>query len=90
MVDDEGSSSPSGLSFEGSAFRCLLAVHIVDEIETNGRATTSLLATIIEKNQPYISQRVTRLREHGIEVNLYDTPEQAANYLPDDESGDEE
>lgn len=60
----------------------------LDEIEDHGRATTGLLADIIDKSQPYISKRVTRLREHGVLVEvasgLYDTPEQAEEYLPDE------
>lgn len=61
---------------------------VLDEIEDHGRATTGLLADIIDKSQPYVSKRVTRLREHGVLVEvasgLYDFPERAVEYLPDE------
>ncbi|WP_394743062.1 winged helix-turn-helix domain-containing protein [Natronococcus roseus] len=60
---------------------------ILQEIQTNGRATTGLLADIIGKSHPYISKRVTRLCEHKVLVEvasgLYDTPQQAETYLPE-------
>ena len=62
---------------------------ILNEIEDHGRATSGLLADIIDKSQPYVSKRVTRLREHGVLVEvasgLYDTPEAASEYLDEEQ-----
>jgi len=49
---------------------------ILDEISTNGRATTTLLADVVDVSRTYAGDRVRRLREHEyleeIAPNLYD------------------
>ncbi|WP_083866580.1 winged helix-turn-helix transcriptional regulator [Natronococcus occultus] len=61
---------------------------IITEIRSNGRATVSLIADIIDRHDQHVRERVQRLEEHGVLVNvapyLYDTPEQAQEYLPEE------
>ena len=49
---------------------------ILDEILTNGRATTTLLADVVDVSRTYAGDRIRRLREHEyleeIAPNLYD------------------
>lgn len=62
---------------------------IIDEITSHGRASVQLLADVTGKNKTYIGDRVRRMREHGMLVEvaprLYDTPDQAAEYLNSEE-----
>lgn len=57
---------------------------ILEEIRENGRATAGLLDKTIDKTRVYISQRIKRLREHDILIevapNLYDLGERQAEY----------
>ena len=58
---------------------------ILQEISDNGRATTTLVAGVVDVSRPYVSDRITRLREHGflIEVapNLYDITDKGCDAL---------
>jgi DNA-binding Lrp family transcriptional regulator len=49
---------------------------ILNEISANGRATTTLLADVVDVSRTYAGDRVRRLREHEyleeIAPNLYD------------------
>jgi DNA-binding Lrp family transcriptional regulator len=60
---------------------------ILNEIEENGRATVRLLADVLDKSRHYIQDRVERLQSHDMVIkvapSVYDTPEQAENYLDD-------
>lgn len=57
---------------------------IKNEIKENGRATVSLLAKIIPKSEQYIRERVRRMREHGILIEiaprLYDIADRKPQY----------
>lgn len=57
---------------------------ILEEIREHGRATAGLLDKTIDKTRVYISQRIKRLREHGILIevapNLYDVAERRDTY----------
>ncbi|WP_096391457.1 winged helix-turn-helix domain-containing protein [Halopenitus persicus] len=65
---------------------------ILDEIDAHGRATTTLIARVIDKNEQHVRDRVKRLVEHGVLMtvapHLYDRPEAARDYLPADEFDD--
>lgn len=45
---------------------------ILDELKT-GRATAAYLGQRVDWSREYITQRLRRLEEHGIVVNLEDT-----------------
>lgn len=66
---------------------------ILSEIDENGRVTVSLLARIIDKNEQHVRDRVRRLVEHRVLVqvapHLYDRPQSALEYLDEDEIGAE-
>ena len=52
---------------------------ILREINSNGRATTTLLADVVDVSRTYAGDRIRRLREHGflqeVAPNLYDLTE---------------
>lgn len=58
---------------------------IIREIRDNGRATTTLVANVVDVSRPYVSDRITRMREHGflteVAPNLYDVTEKGRNTL---------
>jgi DNA-binding Lrp family transcriptional regulator len=62
---------------------------ILEEIDANGRATVALIARVIGKSEQHVRDRVRRLVEHDVLVtvapHLYDRPESAREYLPEDE-----
>jgi hypothetical protein len=65
---------------------------ILEEIEDHGRATPKLLAKVLNKNKQYIVDRleviVARNELVKVETGVYDVPEQAEEYLPQEESMD--
>ena len=58
---------------------------IIREIRDNGRATTTLVANVVDVSRPYVSDRITRMREHGflteVAPNLYDVTENGRDTL---------
>ncbi|RJT07992.1 winged helix-turn-helix domain-containing protein [Halococcus sp. IIIV-5B] len=58
---------------------------ILREILDNGRATTTLIAGVVDVSRPYVSDRITRMREHGflteVAPNLYDITEKGSDAL---------
>ena len=58
---------------------------IIREIRDNGRATTTLVASVVDVSRPYVSDRITRMREHGflteVAPNLYDLTEKGHDTL---------
>lgn len=60
---------------------------ILDEISTNGRATTTLLADVVDVSRTYAGDRVRRLREHEyleeIAPNLYDITDKGRKAIRD-------
>jgi len=61
---------------------------ILREIAENGRATTTLLADVVDVSRTYAGDRIRRLREHEylIEVapNLYDITDRGRDRLEED------
>lgn len=60
-------------------------IGILEEISTNGRATTTLLSDVLDVSRPYAGDRVRRLREHEylseVAPNLYDITEKGDSAL---------
>ena len=58
---------------------------IIREIRDNGRATTTLVANVIDVSRPYVSDRITRMREHDflteVAPNLYDVTQKGRDIL---------
>jgi len=61
---------------------------ILTEIVENGRATTRLLADVVDKSRPYTGDRVRRLREHSyieeVAPSLYDVTEKGKTEVSND------
>jgi len=61
---------------------------ILREIAENGRATTTLLADVVDVSRTYAGDRIRRLREHEylIEVapNLYDITDRGRDRLEEE------
>ena len=66
---------------------------ILDELDAHGRATVALLARTIDKSEQHVRDRVRRLVEHGVLMqvapHVYDLPKSARQYLPAEEFEDE-